>query len=260
MSIVDTRALRGETRDAGGKPLRIGMLLPSSNPMAEPELSAMLPSGISVLTTRLKLAGSTREELLGMTDKIEEASALLSDARVDLIVFNCTAVSTFDPVMGSKISQRITDACGRPATTTADALLAAFKAMNVKRVVLITPYVKAVNLREVEFLKHYGIEVLSETGLDLKEGNGMASVSPDEWVELARAHRDDTADAYFLSCTAIHVTPIIDRLEQELGCPVVTSNQAMLWHCLRELGYNQPVEGFGKLLRDGLLPVFRPPS
>lgn len=161
----------------------------------------MLPSEVSVLTTQLKLAGSTREELLAMMDKIEEASALLADARVDLIVFNCTAVSTFDPVMGSKISQSITDACGRPATTTADALLAAFKAMNGKHVVLITPpYVKAVNLREVQFLKHYGIEVLSETGLDLTEGNGMASVSPDEWVELA--HKSCCQIPLFHRCSA----------------------------------------------------------
>ena len=230
------------------RPFRIGMLLPSSNPLAEPEIATMLPSGVSVLTTRLKLAGSTREDLLGMTEKIEEASALLADAGVDLIVFNCTAVSTFDSAMGSTIAKRITDSCGRAATTTSEALLAAFKALNAKRVVLITPYVKAVNLREIEFLKHYGIEVLSETGLDLREGTGMAAVPPDKWVELARANRDDTADAYFLSCTAIHVTPIIDDLERELGRPVITSNQAMLWHCLRELGVKEKINGFGQLL------------
>jgi maleate isomerase len=248
MATIAVQNAEADANDTSFKPSRIGMLLPSSNPLAEPELTVMLPMGVSVLTTRLKLAGSTREQLLGMTDKIEEASALLADARVDLIVFNCTAVSTFDPVMGATISNRITDACGVPATTTADALLAAFTALNVKRVVLITPYLKSVNLREVAFLKHCGIEVLSETGLDLVEGNGMAAVTPDQWVELARKNRDDTADAYFLSCTAIHVTPIIDLLEKELGRPVVTSNQAMLWHCLRTLNYNQPIDGFGKLL------------
>jgi maleate isomerase len=245
---LDVRDQKRDTKGSSFRPSRIGMLLPSSNPLAEPEIAAMLPSGVSVLTTRLKLAGSTREDLLGMTEKIEEASALLADAGVDLIVFNCTAVSTFDPTMGATISQRITDACGRRATTTSDALLAAFEALGAKRIVLITPYVKAVNLREVAFLKHYGIEVLSETGLDLVEGTGMAAVSPDEWVELARKNRDDTADAYFLSCTAIHVTPIIDVLERELGRPVVTSNQAMLWHCLRMLNFDQPIQGFGKLL------------
>ena len=46
--------------------LRIGMLLPSSNSVAEPEIPATLPEGVSLHTTRLKLTGSSREELLAM--------------------------------------------------------------------------------------------------------------------------------------------------------------------------------------------------
>ena len=229
------------------RPLKIGMLLPSSNAMAEPEIQRMLPPGVNILTTRLKLAGSSKAALLGMTEKIEEASSLLADAAVDLIVFNCTAVSTFDPRMGEQLSVRITDASGCPATATSDALLAAFKVLRAKRIVLITPYIEEVNLREVEYLKHFGFEVLSQVGLGLLEGTSMAAVPPAKWLELARSYRDDSTDIYFLSCTAINVSSIIDTLEAELGRPVVTSNQAMLWHCLRLLGRTEPVHGFGKL-------------
>lgn len=229
------------------RPQKIGMLLPSSNSMAEPEIQRMLPTGVTVLTTRLKLAGSTPAALMGMTEKIEEATGLLADAAVDLIVFNCTAVSTFDPSMGDKISSRISAASGVPATATSDALLAAFKVLGAKRIVLITPYIEEVNLREVEYLKHYGYEVVSQVGLGLLEGTSMAAVPPAQWLDLARSYRDDSADIYFLSCTAINVSSIIETLESELGRPVVTSNQAMLWHCLRLLGRNEPVRGFGKL-------------
>ena len=64
--------------------MRLGMLLPSSNPVGEPEVAAMLPPGISVHTTRLKLAGSSAEELLAMTAKVEEGASLLADAGVDI--------------------------------------------------------------------------------------------------------------------------------------------------------------------------------
>lgn len=229
------------------RPQKIGMLLPSSNAMAEPEIQRMLPPGVNVLTTRLKLAGSSTAALMGMTEKIEEASSLLADAAVDLIVFNCTAVSTFDPSMGEKISSRISDASGTPATATSDALLAAFQALGAQRIVLITPYIEEVNLREVDYLKHYGYEVVSQVGLGLLEGTSMAAVPPAKWLDLARSYRDDSADIYFLSCTAINVSSIIETLESELGRPVVTSNQAMLWHCLRLLGRKEPVRGFGKL-------------
>lgn len=229
------------------QPKKIGMLLPSSNAMAEPEIQRMLPSDVTVLTTRLKLAGSTAAALLGMTEKVEEASGLLADAAVDLIVFNCTAVSTFDPSMGEKISGRISAACGIPATTTSEALLAAFKVLRAKRIVLITPYIEEVNLREVDFLEHHGYEVVSQVGLGLLEGTSMAEVSPERWVDLARSRRDDSTDIYFLSCTAINVSSIIETLESELGRPVVTSNQAMLWHCLRRLGRNESIRGLGML-------------
>lgn len=237
------------SRDSLPPPLKIGMLLSSSNPMAEPEIQRMLPPDVVVLTTRLKHAASTPEALIGMTEKIEEGCDLLSDAGVDLIVFNCTAVSTYDPAMGARISGRITSACGRPATTTSDALLSAFDALAVKKIVLITPYIESVNQREIEFLAHHGYEVISQVGLGLLEGKSMASVSPSEWVELAQRHKHDAADAYFLSCTAINVTSVIETLEGVLGRPVVTSNQAMLWHCLRLLGRNEPVNGLGALFR-----------
>jgi maleate isomerase len=244
-----TAADSADGKDPAQRPLRIGMLLSSSNPMAEPELQRVLPRDVSVLTTRLKHAASTPEALLGMTDKIEEGCDLLSDAAVDLIVFNCTAVSTYDPAMGAKIAGRITAACGRPATTTSDALLAAFQALKAKRIVLVTPYIESVNLREIAFLAHHGYEVVGHVGLSLLEGTSMAAVTPSAWVELTRSHRDDSADVYFLSCTAINVLSVIDTLERELGRPVVTSNQAMLWHCLQLLGRNEAVPGLGALFR-----------
>ncbi|MCP1120211.1 maleate isomerase [Robbsia andropogonis] len=244
---ANTLSHKTQQNSGAGRPQKIGMLLPSSNPMAEPEIQRMLPPGVNVLTTRLKLAGSTAEALMGMTEKIEEASNLLADAAVDLVVFNCTAVSTFDPSMGEKISGRIADACGIPATTTSEALLAAFEALGTRRIVLITPYIDEVNLREVAFLEHHGYKVLSQVGLGLLEGTGMAAVPPEKWVDLARSHRDDSTDIYFLSCTAINVASVIETLESELGRPVVTSNQAMLWHCLRRLGRNEPIHGLGKL-------------
>ena len=94
--------------------LRLGMLLPSSNRVAEPELPSMLPEGVAVHTTRLKLVGSGSDELLAMVERIEEAAQLVSHAGVDIIAFHCTAVSTFDIDMESRIRQRIAAGPTRP--------------------------------------------------------------------------------------------------------------------------------------------------
>lgn len=229
--------------------MRLGMLLPSSNPVGEPEVAAMLPSGISLHTTRLKLAGSSAEELLAMTEKVEEGASLLSDAGVDLIAFNCTAVSTFDEAMAENVRVRISTASGVPAISTADGILAGFKAFGVKRIVLVTPYIDAVNEREIAFFARHDIDVLSHSGLGLSEGQGMASIEPGEWYRRALALENAHADAYFLSCTAIRVLPIIEELERDLRKPVITSNQALVWHALRTSGFRDTPPGLGTLFQ-----------
>jgi maleate isomerase len=83
------------------------MLLPSSNRVAESDIPAMLPKDVPLHTTRLKLTGSTLDELLAMTQDVETAVSLLADAGVDLIAFHCTAVSTFNPAMERDLKKRI---------------------------------------------------------------------------------------------------------------------------------------------------------
>ena len=228
--------------------LRLGMLLPSSNRVAEPELPAMLPEGVAVHTTRLRLVGGKRDELLAMTEKVEEAAELVAHAGVDLIAFHCTAVSTFDVQMEGTLKQRIIAATGKPAITTSEALVAAFQALNARRIVLLSPYPKDVNQREVAFFAHHQVSVLHEVGLDLQGGGAAYSdVEPAAWYRLAMANRRSDADAYFLSCTTIRATPVIGVLERDLGKPVVTSNQAMAWHALRTGGVRDNVAGFGAL-------------
>src|SRR5258708_24654134 len=89
-----------------GDRLQAGVLIPSGNSVAEPELRAMLPSGSSMLVTRLPLRGSSTIELTQMIDRLEAASELLADACVDVIVFHCTAVSSFASVLAHGIRGR----------------------------------------------------------------------------------------------------------------------------------------------------------
>jgi maleate isomerase len=227
--------------------LRLGMLLPSSNLAAEPDLAAILPDGVSVHTTRLKLAGSSVEELHAMTEKVEEGALLLKDASVDRIVFHCTGVSTLDPEMGDRLNARIEGATGIPATSTAHALLDAFRTMNVTRIVMVSPYEQHVNDSETRFFKHFGIEVLHDVGLGRTSGPRMIAVEPEEWYRQVMANRRPDADAYFLSCTTIRALPVIAALERDTGKPVFSSNQAMVWHCLRKSGVEDRIEGFGSL-------------
>lgn len=226
---------------------RLGMLLPSGNAAAEPQFAAMLPDGVSLHTTRLKLTGSTDAQLLAMMEHVDDGAALLADACVDLILFHCTAVSTWDAAMAEALPKRITAATGLPATATSRALLAAFRALDARRIVLVSPYIAGINEREAAFLRAHQVEVLSMVGLGISEASDMFSIEPREWYRLVRAQRSDDADAYFISCAAVRSLEVIDDLERDLDRPVVTSNQAAAWHSLRMLGIRDTPSGYGRL-------------
>ncbi|WP_321794890.1 hypothetical protein [Caballeronia sp. J97] len=231
-----------------GQRARIGVLMPSGNTAAEPELSAMMPDGVSCHVTRLPLNGSSAEDLLGMTAQLEPAAILLRDTRPDLIVFHCTAVSTWDPAMDETLCTRIQHATGVRTATTAAALVRAIECMGARTIVLLTPYIDEINEREVTFLRHHGISVIDCHGLGLKTPEEMMAVEPESWMDLALQHRSEAADAYVISCTAIRTLPVIEEIEKVLGRPVITSNQAMAWHALRQSNVLDRVNGAGELL------------
>jgi len=232
-----------------GSRARIGMLLPSGNQAAEPQFHAMLPPGVSLHTTRLKLVGSSEADLLAMAEHVEEAAELVADAGADLVVFHCTAVSTFSADLEKSIKARAARASGKRVTATSEALVAALRALGAKRIVMVSPYVKPINEREAAFLRGFGFEVLDLAGLDCPTAAAMMAVTPERWKSFALEHRDERADAYLISCTTVRSADVIEELELELGRPVLTSNTAAAWHCLRTLGITDRIEGFGGLLR-----------
>ena len=175
---------------------RIGVLLPSVNQAAEPQLRAMLPADIAIAVTRLKLVDSSEASLLGMARDVEPAAELLADAGVDIVVFHCTAVSTYSTELEASILARIQSATGLPCVATSQALVAA----------------------------------------------------PQAWHAFATRHAHARADAYVLSCTTVRTAETIEALERSLGRPVVTSNTAVAWYCMRKLGALPGVPGYGRLL------------
>lgn len=231
-----------------GTRAHFGMLVPSVNTASEVQVTAMLPQGVSFYTTRLKLVGSDREEFLKMAAQAEEGAKLLADTKPGIIVFHCTAVSTMDPELEKSILSNITKATGIPSTSTAQALLHAFEVLQAKRIVLITPYIEAINKTEVNYFENSKITVLRQIGLGISSGAKMIEVTPQKWYDLALENAMPEADAYFISCTNIRSIEVIDAIEKKLKKPVVTSNQAMFWHTLRTLGIKDKIPGLGQLL------------
>jgi maleate isomerase len=248
-AVAEPAAAPAPVIDLGWR-LRLGVIQASANTVAEPQMQAMAPAGVYLHTTRLKLTGSTDAEILAMADRVEEAAGLLADADVQRILFHCTATATYDAGSADTITGRITGATGLPAYATADCIVAALGALGAARIVMATPYIRSVNAREVAYFEANDIEVVREFGLDLPGGQAFGRIEPAEWYRLVMEHRDDGADAYFISCANVRAAEVIEVLERDLRRPVITSNQASVWRLLRESGVRDRIAGFGTLLRN----------
>ena len=227
---------------------RYGLIIPSSNRMAEPHAARFNPDGVQACATRIRMTGPHFMPLEDLLPKVAEAAAILSDATCDSIVFHCTANSMSEGLDGEKrIAEAIEDATGLTAATTASATMAAFEVLGANRVVLVSPYARAAHEHEIEFLEEAGCEIVGEKNLDLGGSTAYSAMRPSEWTETLRGMKNDRADIYFASCANIRAIEALEDMEEILGAPVVTSNQLVIWQALRLAGINDPVPGLGRL-------------
>ena len=111
----------------------------------------------------------------------------------------------------------------------------ALRAQNMKKMVLISPYVKSHNEHEIEYLSALGFSVVHDVALALPPSDGYLAYPPRSWCEVIRANLRDEADGYFLSCTNTTQIETIAPMEPELKKPIVNSNQATIWAALKRV-------------------------
>jgi maleate isomerase len=73
---------------------RIGLIIPSSNRLTEPQLRHFAPPSLGIHVTRLQMTGKWNRPLSALTEDIQRAASALADAKCDIIVFHCTGHAT----------------------------------------------------------------------------------------------------------------------------------------------------------------------
>jgi maleate isomerase len=229
---------------------QLGFLAVANADLIERDMFAMAPEGVGLHFTRVPMGTAcTVENLAAMEGELHSALATLMPARddTDVITFNCTSASF---VIGDTKVQKIIQAArpGVKATTMVTSVVSALRAMGVSRVAMGTAYTDDINGMERTFLQGHGFDCVSAEGLGLLTDADMNRVTPQSLLEFAEYVDRPEAEAVFLSCGALRSVEIIAAAEARLGKPVICSNQASLWECLRLAGVQDRVAGFGSLL------------
>ena len=237
--------------DAGPGRYRIGLIVLSSDCTVERDFMNMRPSDdVVIYASRLRnINPCTIENLRSMAPLLTEAAALIiPDGPLDVVAYGCTSGTVaigYDAVAERIQAGRPGVACVTPIT----AAMAAFEAFKLRRIAIMTPYVDEVSLPMVRYIEDQGVKVAGLTSFQIADDNDMARIPVETIIQAAlEADRED-AEALFISCTAVRAVDCIERIETELGKPVISSNLAMFWQALRTAGYGAPLPGFGRLLK-----------
>jgi maleate isomerase len=121
--------------------------------------------------------------------------------------------------------------------------------MNINKICLFTPYSKKLNDEVLEYFKSEGFDITSNAYFDIESDLDIGKVDQNYLYEVLSNIDLNNAEALFVSCTALPVLPIIDKLEKKLNTTVLSSNQALIWDTLNKINKNNSVEGFGKLFQ-----------
>jgi maleate isomerase len=216
---------------------RIGRINPSPETVGDEEWRRLMPDGVIVVSTRMYIERVDAEGLTAMVTNVERAARELATARPNVILMAGTAGAfngglNFD----SELSGRIKRAAGGiEGTTTMTAVVDALRTMKIRKVAVATSYIADVDNALAAVLKGSGVEVVAVKGMGLLKSIDMGDVKPEATYRFAHGvfEAAPQADGYFISCGNLRTLEAIVPLERDFDKPVITSNQAGLWHALR---------------------------
>lgn len=229
---------------------KIGIVVPANNSVIEPEFWSVLPEGVAVYATRIMARGDlTPEAVRLMETQVDRAVDELAATGVDVIAY-ADMVTTFIMEAGwnehavAAISERTGVRCVSAWTALRDALAA----LGVRRFALGTPYPAAIHAIAPPFFRSRGFELTGDATLDILAMRDVPKVDGKVLARFVDSLPKEGAQAVVLLATDLPSFGSLDALEQACGCPVLTSNQVILWAALRAAGVSDQLPGMGRLM------------
>lgn len=203
------------------------------------ELWRWVPADIDLLLTRTPFVDNRvnvdfiRE--ISTTEPLAVAARSLTAGRARTVAYACASGSFIGGASGERgIREAILASGAEHALTTSGAIVEALAHLGLTKVAIATPYTADLSAHLDTFLTEYGLEVVQHGALGLD--HEIWAVQPEVTADLIRQVDRPEAEGIVVSCTNLPTYDLIAPLEEELGKPVITANQATIWAALRRLG------------------------
>ena len=197
---------------------RVGLIALASDFMIEKDFSNVISGKkIDFFVNRIKCYNPlTSKNLIKMSKEVTSVTKdILPDQKIDCVVYGCTS-GTIAAGYRS-IEKKIKKAKpNTKVTTPSTAAIKALRKMEIKKISVFTPYPKKLNNEVIDFLKKEKFIITSNSYFDIKSDIDIGKVDPEYLFKVLSRMDHKNADALFVSCTALPVLSILNRLEKKI--------------------------------------------
>jgi maleate isomerase len=243
--------------------VRIGVLTPHADVGPESELQAMAPPGVAIHATRVPFgamaAGGVMDPTIPLAPvrafaeppHVDSAAELLAAAPLNAIAYGFTSSAYVIGVEGEAemITRLERRTRGIPVVAACGAAVEGLRVLGARRIALVDPpwFDTELNGLGRRYYESAGFEVVYSAPCGLP--SDQAKITPAELHAWVSEHLSTTdADAIVIGGNGFRAVGAIAALEEDLGRPVVTANQALLWAALRVADADpSSVSGYGRL-------------
>jgi maleate isomerase len=228
---------------------RIGLITLGSDFRIEKDFNNLIYGrGIDLYVNRIHCYNPlTNATLAKMADDVTEVTKdILPDQKLDCVAYGCTSgtVAVGYDTIKKKVNLAKPEA---KVTTPITSTIKAIRKLGIKKISIFTPYTKTINESVVSYFNKENITINSLTYFDIDSDLDIGKVDENHLFEVLSKIDLSDSEALFVSCTALPVLSIIDKLEKKLNKVVLSSNQTLIWETLNLIGNKKPVVGFGKI-------------
>jgi maleate isomerase len=244
--------------DVLGYRAKLGVLVPSTNTIVEPDFYAMAPPGVTFHTGRISITNPRMDDDAGFEALMEQIRAAIGRAVRDVmscepdgLIMGMSSETFWGGRQGNEEFQRRIEAiAGMPIVTGANACERALQVLGARRLGVVTPYQPIGDAQVRRFLGESGFEVVALKGLRCATAVSIAHESEATLRQAILEVNQPGVEAIVQAGTNLSMLRLADEAERWLGKPVIAINAAILWYALRERGIKDQPSGFGVLLRD----------
>jgi maleate isomerase len=241
---------------------RIGVLTPHADVGPESELRAMAPPMIGIYAARVPFGAMAAGGQMDLTiplapvrafaepPHVDQAAGLLAAAPLDAIGFGFTSSAYVIGAVGEEQMIRRLESLTRgiPVVTPCAATVRALELLGAGRIALIDPpwFDRELNSLGQAYYSSAGLDVTWSAICGL--ASDQRAITPEGLHGWAIAHVPEEADAVLIGGNGFRAVGAVAALERDLGRPVLTANQVLLWAALRAAGTDTgSIRGYGRV-------------